>query len=97
MTEIQELEKAVDLFAKEMKAKLRLKDKEGYRGGLEFKNRGNIARKLVNHLHIPVLVEDARILEGCWNQTVDIANLAMMLWESGRRFQEENKQEASND
>ena len=66
----KKLEKTVDDFVKEMKAKLRIKMNHGYSGWDKPENKGMILEKL------------------SWNlkekDYVDVANLAMMLWNFSR-------------
>ena len=73
--ELKEMLKKVDRYAKAMKAKLRLKAKQGFSGGLDPAFRNNVENKLFTHV--------ARQIRG-ENQSVDIGNLAMMLWKEGK-------------
>jgi hypothetical protein len=66
------LDALVDAFAAEMKAKLRRKYwRDGYTGWDDPSNRPIIEQKLREHV--------GRLLAG-WDQAVDVANLAAMLW-----------------
>lgn len=71
--ELMDMYVAVDNFAIAMKNKLERKALEGYHGGLNVKNRGEVYRRLVEHVGREQLAA---------HQEVDIANLAMMLWQT---------------
>lgn len=73
--EEQALEALVDAFAAEMKAKLKAKADEGWRGWDDPQYKGNIERFLLDHAQRGL--DDSR-------QYVDVANLAAMLWNFGR-------------
>jgi len=74
--EIDRLNRAVDAFAVEMKARLREQAIKGYRGWDDPQNYQRI---------VELMVEHAAVREG---EEVDAANLAMILW-SLRRWRDE--------
>jgi hypothetical protein len=71
--EINRLDRAVDAFASEMKARLREQAMKGYRGWDDPENYQRIAEMMLKH---------AAVGEG---EEVDAANLAMILWSLRRR------------
>ena len=71
--EIERLNRVVDEFAAEMKARLREQAVKGYRGWDDAENYQRILATLVEH---------AAASEG---EEVDTANLAMILWSMRRR------------
>ena len=71
--EIERLNRAVDEFAAEMKARLREQAMKGYRGWDDPAQYERIIEMLMQH---------AAVGEG---EEVDVANLAMILWSLRRR------------
>ena len=71
--EINRLDRAVDAFTSEMKARLREQAMKGYRGWDDPENYQRIADMMLKH---------AAVGEG---EEVDAANLAMILWSLRRR------------
>jgi hypothetical protein len=71
--EIARLNRAVDDFASEMKARLREQAIKGYRGWDDPENYQRILSMMMQH---------ATVAEG---EEVDAANLAMILWSLRRR------------
>jgi len=71
--EINRLDRAVDDFASEMKARLREQAMKGYRGWDAPENYQRIADMMLKH---------AAVAEG---EEVNAANLAMILWRLRRR------------
>jgi hypothetical protein len=80
---------AVDELAAAMKAKLRRKAREGYRGGLDESNHNMVRSKLHGHYerlvgHHYMRTDDippGRATRAPdYQQAVDVANLVMMLW-----------------
>jgi len=71
--EIKRLDRAVNAFASEMKARLREQAIKGYRGWDAPENYQRIADMMLKH---------AAVGEG---EEVDAANLAMILWSLRRR------------
>jgi hypothetical protein len=71
--EIARLNRAVDDFASEMKARLREQAIKGYRGWDDPENYQRILAMMMQH---------ATVAEG---EEVDAANLAMILWSLRRR------------
>lgn len=71
MSEISELEKAVDDFAAAMKERLRSKAKQGWRGW-QFMGREQLGERLLMNAAKGVTKDDQKSL-------VDVANLAMMI------------------
>jgi hypothetical protein len=71
--EIDRLNRVVDEFAAEMKARLREQALKGYRGWDEPENYERIVEMMMQH---------AAVGEG---EEVDAANLAMILWSLRRR------------
>ena len=71
MSEVSKLEKAVDEFAEAMKARLRSKAKQGWRG---WNNMGRecLAERLMMNAAKGATQDDKKSL-------VDVANLAMMI------------------
>ena len=74
MTEIQELEKAVDNFALHMKKRLRTKYQEGYRGWK--------TRYPTDKLMLKASEDTVKILTGhsIKKHCIDVANRMMMIW-----------------
>lgn len=70
--EKQTFDDAVDEFTRAMKDKLLLKALQGYSGGLEPENAGNVMVNLLDHWQ--------KFTAGDRTHLVDIANLLMMLW-----------------
>lgn len=71
MSEVSELEKAVDEFAEAMKARLRSKAKQGWRGW-EGMGRECLSDRLLRNAASGATKGDKKSL-------VDVANLAMMM------------------
>ena len=72
------LMECVDAFAEAMKKKLRKKRREGYSGWDLQENKAGILQLLSDHV-------DSQYYNDA-NQEVDIANLAMMIWNlNGRK------------
>lgn len=71
MSEIAELEKAVDEFAEAMKARLRSKAKQGW-SGWQHMGRGELGERLLMNSAKGATKDDKKSL-------VDVANLAMMI------------------
>lgn len=76
MKEIDRLNKTVDEFAEEMKARLRQKHKEGFRGWGDSYMALNLDKRLIQKA--TKLVREKKDI-------IDIANLAMMLWNLARK------------
>jgi len=72
--EIDRLDRAVDEFAAEMKARLREQAMKGYRGWDDPAQYERIAEMMMQHV---------AVAEG---EEVDAANLAMILWSLRRRW-----------
>jgi hypothetical protein len=71
MSEISELDAAVDAFAAEMKARLRSKAKQGW-GGWKHMGREQLGGRLLMNAAKGATKDDKKSL-------VDVANLAMMI------------------
>jgi hypothetical protein len=75
MSQVSELEQAVDEFAAAMKARLRSKAKQGWRGW-DHMGREDLGSRLLTNAASGAVKGDAKSL-------VDVANLAMMIHRSG--------------
>ena len=71
MSEISELEKAVDDFATEMKARLRVKAKQGWRGW-RYIGCAGLCFRMVKNAEKAAKKDDRKSL-------IDVANLAMII------------------
>ena len=77
MSEITELEQAVDEFAEAMKARLRSKAKQGW-SGWQGMGLGDLGERLLMNAAKGAINGDRKSL-------VDVANLAMMIHRDGGR------------
>lgn len=75
MSEISELEQAVDKFAAAMKARLRSKAKQGW-NGWQHMGREKLGERLLMNAAKGATKDDQKSL-------VDVANLAMMIHRAG--------------
>lgn len=71
MSEVSDLEKAVDEFAKAMKSRLRLKARQGWKGWRDMGHEQLGERMLMNAVH--------GAMTGDQQDLVDMANLGMMI------------------